>query len=72
MDSAFLPPEEWKLSEAEWRRQMASPPLRENVEKLISYVHRLEKRLPVNKRFLWGESGANLAEKILSFANLKV
>lgn len=71
-DSGFLPPAEWELSGAEWQRQMASPQLRENVEKLISYVHRLQKRLPVSKRLLWCESGENLAEKILSFWDLKV
>ena len=71
-DSGFLPPEEWELSGEEWRRQMASPQLRENVEKLISYVHRLQKRLPVSKRLLWCESGENLAEKIMSFWDLKV
>ncbi|MBI4460507.1 MAG: hypothetical protein HY648_10680, partial [Acidobacteria bacterium] len=71
-DSAFLPPEEWQLSAAELRQQLASPNLRQNIEKLISYVHGLEKRLPVSKRLLYCESGENLAEKILSFWELKI
>ena len=70
-DFAFLPPAEWELAGITWRQQMASTPLRENVDKLISYVHRLEKRLPVSKRLLWCESGENLAEKILSLWDLK-
>ena len=70
-ESNFLPAEEWALTPEEKKRLIVGPQVRENVEKLVSYARRLEKKLPVARRRLWCESGENLAEKILSFWNLK-
>lgn len=66
-ESNFLPAEPWTLTPEEKRRLMAGPQIRENVEKLVDYARRLEKKLPVARRGLWCESGENLAEQILSF-----
>ena len=38
--------------------------LQENLVKLLEFVQQLEKRMPVEKRLLWTESGGNLAEMI--------
>ena len=38
----------------------------ENIQLLLSFVRRLERKLPVAKKLLWSESEENLAEKILS------
>ena len=38
--------------------------LQENLVKLLEFVQQLEKRMPVEKRLLWTESGENLAEMI--------
>ncbi len=38
----------------------------ENIQQLVDFVRRLERRLPVVKKLLWSESGENLAEKILA------
>ena len=66
-ESNFLPPEEWDLDPEERQLVMAGPELRENIETLVHYARRLERKLPVTRRRLWSESGEELAEQILSF-----
>jgi hypothetical protein len=38
--------------------------LQENIRKLLGFVHELDKRLPVQRKTLWTESGENFAEMI--------
>lgn len=38
--------------------------LQENIRKLLSFVHELDKRLPIERKVLWTESGENFAEMI--------
>lgn len=38
--------------------------LQENIRKLLDFVHEVEKRLPLEKRLLWTETGENFAEMI--------
>ena len=66
-ESNFLPAKQWALTPEEKRQMMAAPQMRENVEKLVDYARRLEKKLPVARRRFWCESGEDLAEQILSF-----
>ena len=66
-ESNFLPAEQGGLTPEEKRQVMAGPQMRENVEKLVTYARRLEKKLPVARLKLWCESGDDLAEQILSF-----
>ena len=67
LDYAFVPnPDELAhlqdISEMEMVRQRAQ----ENIQQLLGFVRRLERKLPVAKKLLWSESGENLAEKILA------
>ncbi|MBI4444036.1 MAG: hypothetical protein HY649_11775 [Acidobacteria bacterium] len=69
LDTPFLPPEPENTSVV---RPIAPPrPIQENIQQLLDYVHRQEKKLPLLKKLLWCESGENLAEKIRSVWNLK-
>jgi hypothetical protein len=38
--------------------------LQENIRKLLGFVHELDKRLPIQRKLLWTESGANFAQMI--------
>ena len=66
-DYAFIPDPD-KLAQARTSPEMELMQRRtqENIHLLLSFVRRLEGSLPVAKKLLWSESGANLAEKILS------
>lgn len=38
--------------------------LQENIRKLLGFVHELDKRLPIERKTLWTESGTNFADMI--------
>lgn len=67
LDSPFLPLEEDLLSEddLDFDPDMTELRIRENLQQLVEFVHRLDETLPIKKRLLWCESGVNLADKIL-------
>jgi hypothetical protein len=53
LDSQFLPENE---------TSSGVRMLRSNIQSLLSLVHDIENRLPVERRLLWSESGENFAE----------
>jgi len=65
-EANFLPPEVWDLEPEEKQEVMSSPQMRDNIDKLVNYARLLERTLPVSRRRLWGESGNDLPDQILS------
>jgi len=55
----MLPDAESRIMAREYRER-----LQENIRKLLGFVHELDKRLPVQRKALWTESGENFAEMI--------
>ena len=72
LDTPFLPFEEDSMPPYHPAWEIADLRTRENLQKLIGFVHRLDGTLPVKKRLLSCESGENLAEKILEIWNLRI
>lgn len=67
LDFAFVPdPDELTHLQDSPEMEMARQRTQENIQQLLGFVRRLERRLPVAKKLLWSESGENLAEKILA------
>ncbi len=67
LDFAFVPDlDELTRLQDSPEMEMVRQRTQENIQQLLSFVHRLERKLPVAKKLLWSESGENLAEKILS------
>jgi hypothetical protein len=55
----MLPDAESRIMAREYRER-----LQENIRKLLGFVHELDKRLPVQRKTLWTESGENFAAMI--------
>ena len=66
LDTLFLPPEGQPYPLSGQERGVADLRTRENLQHLVEFVHKLDQSLSLVKRFLWCESGENLAEKILA------
>ncbi len=67
LDYAFIPdPNELAQARTTPELEMIQRRTQENIQQLVGFVHRLERKLPVAKKLLWSESGENLAEKILA------
>ena len=67
LDYAFVPvPDELTHLQGSPEMEIVRQRTQENIQQLLGFVRRLERKLPVAKKLLWSESGENLAEKILA------